>query len=526
MHVSCLNLDNIELHQNEPKMRTGTKGLITLPSVGMRHAPEILILELFRDIFFANSPAQAKTRELQPDMRDEDTNAFVFGSIGQRATVAALRNRRKQNRQSRLMTFHAPAYPSLAAHAWLSKKRERVITRLLFEGVFAQHLWAQGEMVERQRKVRDAAIETILTSSLGTPKRTGRESSAQPDILEAAVGNPAQGVDIEASRERLTQLCGPSSTVLDTIDDELAARVFNDVLAICKLETSLPRILWLRVLMTHLRMALPMWLLAQMQISSLVHGWLLEAIDEQRFPTETDIASCLGSRNRGLLRPTLTPTREVFSSIREYIKSRVELNVLLYCLEALAPDQMLNRTITVRRTGSGYIPLAELLQVAASVRGNFRECPEWGGAPSVRVFLRRHCETYRAWRDPINKGQGKNIDEFLRVLYRAERGDEAGGHLLLRQGRGANTGFRVFPGQLLLQTIAALAANAKRNCDDTVAGGGKLVLEDIEEHFAQYGIDFSLAADARPLLMQELQALGLLSGSPDAGSSVAVSCPF
>ena len=40
------------------------------------------------------------------------------------------------------------------------------------------------------------------------------------------------------------------------------------------------------------------------------------------------------------------------------------------------------------------------------------------------------------------------------------------------------------------------------------------------------GIDFSYAADARPLLMQEMQAMGLLAGSPDAGSSVAVSCPY
>jgi hypothetical protein len=142
------------------------------------------------------------------------------------------------------------------------------------------------------------------------------------------------------------------------------------------------------------------------------------------------------------------------------------------------------------------------------------------------VFLRRHCERYRAWRDPLNKGQGKNIEEFLRILYRPEMGDDVGGHLLLRQGRGDSAGFRVFPGQLLLQTVAALAADAKHNMDSAVAGGGRLVLADIEEHFAMYGINFSQAADARPLLMQELQALGLLSGSPDAGSSVAVVYPF
>jgi hypothetical protein len=53
-----------------------------------------------------------------------------------------------------------------------------------------------------------------------------------------------------------------------------------------------------------------------------------------------------------------------------------------------------------------------------------------------------------------------------------------------------------------------------------------LVLQDVEDHFSQYGIDFSTAADARPLLMNELQAMGLLRGSPDAGSSVAVANPY
>jgi len=155
-----------------------------------------------------------------------------------------------------------------------------------------------------------------------------------------------------------------------------------------------------------------------------------------------------------------------------------------------------------------------------------RTDPAYGQAPSTKIFLSRAAGRFRAWCDPLNKGQGKNIDEFLRVLYRAERGDEAGGHLLVREGRGESTGFRVFPGQLLLQTVAFLAGKAKHDGLETVTGGGKLVLQDIEDHFAQYGIDFSLAADARPFLINELQGLGLLNGSPDAGSSVAVACPF
>ena len=110
-------------------------------------------------------------------------------------------------------------------------------------------------------------------------------------------------------------------------------------------------------------------------------------------------------------------------------------------------------------------------------------------------------------------------------MYRAEEGDEAGGYLLTPEGRGKSRGFRVFPGQLLLKTVTFFANNYKKT-NQSSGGTGKLVLQDVENRFAQYGVDFSRAADARPLIMQDLQAMGLLTGSPDAGSSVAVAPPY
>ena len=138
---------------------------------------------------------------------------------------------------------------------------------------------------------------------------------------------------------------------------------------------------------------------------------------------------------------------------------------------------------------------------------------------NCQSFLTREAERFPAWRDPLKKGQGKNIDEFLRVLYRDYSGDEEGGHIILSEGRGDDRGFRVIPGQLMMKTITFLAYKNK-------GSGGKLVLSNVEDHFQKYGVDFSDAASARPLLMQELQNMGLLAGSPDAGSSVAVASPY
>ncbi len=519
MLTSIIKLDDIDVHQNEPRMRPGARGFLSVPSVGMRLAPEVLVLELFRDVFFSSNIAeQLQTRELKPDLRDED-NTLVFAPA-ERAVISSLRGRRKQTKRSREDPFYAPAYPALARDSWLSKKRERVIVSLLYKGAFSQHLWPSGDTTESGKQAQLSAVETMVDAFLSTGQHDHR------DILAASLGVGMPDLDIQTARASLIGLTNPSSSVFQTGRDELADRVVGDFLSVCSLERQIPRLLWARILMTYLRFALPIWLLAQMRITCLVHRWIVDALDGVMVPDDAGILAALASRNRMLISPTLTPTREVFSRISDYIRCRVELNVVLFCLEQLQPSALQRREITTRKMGVGEIRLSEVLAIARNSADALKSDSAYGQSPSTRVFLSRASERFRAWRDPLNKGQGKNIDEFLRVLYRAEHGDEAGGHLLVREGRGESTGFRVFPGQLLLQTVTFLAARAKQGGRGNVAGGGKLVLQDIEEHFAQYGIDFSLAADARPLLINELQGLGLLNGSPDAGSSVAVASPF
>jgi hypothetical protein len=197
-------------------------------------------------------------------------------------------------------------------------------------------------------------------------------------------------------------------------------------------------------------------------------------------------------------------------------------------LEIIREDDIMGKELDMFGSSAGKLGVERLLEIARNSSVELRAVKRFQVvAPGldVRRFLTREGELFPAWRNPLRKGQGKNIDEFLRVMYRDEIGDESGGYLLIPEGRGMSRGFRVFPGQLLIKTITYLAAQDKHS-DSIRGGGGKLVLGDVESHFHQYGVDFSNAADARPMLMQEMQAMGLLTGSPDAGSSVAVSCPY
>ena len=512
---------------NEPKVHPiVAKSFVFVPTVGMRLAPEVLVLELFREVFFeSHCNESASTRDLDPEERGENRSSCY--SKNEQAVIYALRGRRKKTKGSVAHSFFAPAYPALARSSWLGKNRERVILNFLLGGPICQHLWHRGLDVEAKKHEQDEMVELISKALIGHNSCLD-ENVKSKEILSVAIRQADFLTDPELAHQNLRDKTRGSNLVIDIDHDEIASRISSDFKFICRLEQTLPRMQWINVLMTFLRFATPIWLLAQMRVTSLLHGWLLDAMDCNNAADASTISGMISRRNRALLHPTLTPTREVFEHIERYMKHRVEVNILLYFLEKVRPSELNAKILDIGGKRSKTISVEQLLLTAQKASGDFRSLArfkETADGLNIQRFLTREGELYPAWRDPLHKGQGKNIDEFLRVMYRAELGDEAGGYLLTPESRGANRGFRVFPGQLLLNTVTYLAAQDKWS-HDTAGGAGKLILEDVEKHFQQYGIDFSTAADARPLLMHELQAMGLLAGSPDAGSSVAVACPY
>jgi len=512
--------------KNEPKVHPLIRGSFAfVPSAGMRLAPEVLVLELMREVFFEQHFGEPKgTQDLDPDKKNEDGSRCC--SDRERAILHALRGRRRKNKNSKSLSFFAPAYPQLARLGWLGKSRERVVNNFLLSGPIAQHLWQRGQGTEDGYNRQQELVDKIWHALLGTNSCLTQNVNER-DILAATLGPESFDLDIEKIAKQNLREKTRNGSVMVVNHDELADRITQDLVAICDLEANLPRMQWLQVLMTFLRFSLPMWLLAQMQITQLLHKWLVEAVDNGNVIDEDVTLEGLSRRNRELLHPTLTPTRELFEHTERYMKCRVELNILLYNLEKVRKEQVNGRILNLDGGGPRTMSINELLLIARDASGDIRGLERFEQVAkdlSVETFLTREGEMFPAWRNPRMGGQGKNIDEFFRVLYKAELGDETGGYLLAPVGRGPRRGFRVFPGQMLLKTITYLAAQAKRS--NLGRGGGMLVLQDVENHFAQYGIDFSTAADARPLLMNELRAMGLLTGSPDAGSSVAVRCPY
>ena len=494
------------------------KSFVALRSAGMRLAPETLLLELMREVFFERRSESGTTREVDP-RRDR-----LELSVEERAVLYAMRGRRKKTTRSQTRDFFAPAYPTLARGAWIGQKRERAIANYLWRGPVAQHVRSRGSGAEATRAEISKQMVEALAGDQGR-----RHLAATQDILYGALPGGATG-GIRSCRGATTHVMDivrlADRSTMDIGNDEMARRMTIDLQSLCSLERRLPRMQWLHAFMTWLRLSLAMWLLAHMQVTRLIYRWAVSAASGKTPKGVKDIKRALRKRNRGLLRPTTTPTRELLEHIEGYMKCRIELNLLLGRLGGIEPDAIRDKFLAVDPTG-GAVGLADLLHLLYRVADRLVPDRDAGSTSdqAVRRSLTREAEGYAAWCAPLTKGTGTNIDEFFRVLYQTGDPREAGGHLLTQRDDGRKRSFEVFPGPMLLKTLAYCAA-AEKNLRSDEGGGGKLMLKDLEEVLACYGIDFASAASARPRLIADLRSLGLLTGSPDAGSSVAVTSPY
>jgi len=198
----------------------------------------------------------------------------------------------------------------------------------------------------------------------------------------------------------------------------------------------------------------------------------------------------------------------------------VELSLLTYLVRSALGEQAINATLTVRSTDRDHLSISDWLTRCrqAGVKLGLE-----GDGPSMRAKIVPYAQNFGAWLNPATKGQGKNIEEFLRILLRLPDSDEDDGYLLTGTNKGGFQRVVVFPGPAMLKTMLYLVA--ARKMTGPTKSRGKVVLSDLELHFAEYGVDFASSVGARPQLISELSRLGFLKGSPDAGDSAELIVP-
>ena len=489
--------------ENEPPRLKclGNNSLVFAPTTGMRHAPEMLVFELFRELGYGDSrnANEARARDFS-DVVNTSSLPKAEGLL-----LATCRGRQKK-KKGRREFFYAPPYPGLSRYAWLRKKTDRTMRDYFLGGPLAH-----------QEEFGNLDKDLIVRALLGHRSARHVEESRGKEILSLLALEERHRPAPDAVLDNLTKaVLVPRSAPLafGRLTDPLASILSEDFLELCHLEESTPRREWLFFLIAFLRVATAMWMLAHLRITAMVRDWLLSAALKNEVPKRQTVLRAIRKRYEGLLHPSSSPTREVFEHVETYMRARVELRLLVREVEKRNAERFTAgngrpKTVSLGRAGADFITLDELLVLAY----NSDWSPVVNGRP-LRQWLTRKAEKYPAWRSPRTRGQGKNIDELIRVLYRSADDDSGSGLLIRCPG----TTTRIVPGHRLLQLFTFLAARAKSRRKE----GGKLVLRDIEGHLYDYGIDFRSSSFGRPLLIEKLMEGGFLLGSPDAGESAEV----
>ena len=492
--------------ENEPALPAclGSKSLVFAPTAGMRLAPEVLVFELFRELGYGDSrnADETKAREFSDVV---DTPSL---SKAEHLLLATCRGRQKKTKAQRSEFFYAPPYLGLSRYAWLRKRTDRTMRDYFLGGPLAH-----------QEALENFDKDLVVRALLGHRSARVVDEPRGKEILSLlALEEHADLLPDTVLRHLTTAVSNARSAplALGRHTDPFASILSEDFLELCRLEAKIARREWLFFLIAFLRVATTMWMLAHLRITIMVRDWVLSAAMKKTVPAVDEMVSEICKRREGVLHPSSLPTREVFEHIETYMRARVELRLLVREVEAMNTERFTAATgevkmLSLDRQGAGFITLDNLLVLA-------RSC-DWStvmDGKTLRQWLTREAEKYPAWRSPRTRGQGKNIDEFIRVLYRSAD-DDSGSGLLIRC---PETTTKIIPGHRLLQLFAFLAARAKSRSRGRE--GGKLVLRDIEQHLYSYGIDFRSSSFGRPLLIEKLMEGGFLVGSPDAGESAQV----
>ena len=492
--------------ENEPALPTclGSNSLVFAPTAGMRLAPEVLVFELFRELGYGDSrkPGETKAQEFSDVV---DTPSL---SNAERLLLATCRGRQKKTRARRSEFFYAPPYLGLSRHAWLRKRTDRTMRDYFLGGPLAH-----------QEELGNFDRDLVVRALLGHRSARVVEESAGKEILSLLALEERADPLPSTVLNYLTKAVSDARSAplaLGRHTDPLASILSEDFLQLCRLEAIIARREWLFFLIAFLRVATTMWMLAHLRITIMVRDWVLSAALKATVPAVDEMLSAIRKRHEGVLHPSSSPTREVFEHVETYMRARVELRLLVREVKTMNTERFTAasgevKKLSLDQRGAGFITLGDLLVLAQN--------SDWStvvGGQTLRRWLTREAEKYPAWRSPRTRGQGKNIDEFIRVLYRSAD-DDSGSGLLIRCPA---TTTKIVPGHRLLQLFAFLAARAKSRSRGRERG--KLVLRDIERHLYDYGIDFRSSSFGRPLLIEKLMEGGFLVGSPDAGESAEV----
>jgi len=508
---------------NEPKVPNliSNSSFLRMPTPAMRSAPEILTLELQRKIFYEidrKSKASKKDRLLQPF--DEDNPNWTKE---ERFTIEAFRGRRKLAGDRK--PYYAPAFPALARNSWLRAKDPVTVDGFLFEGPICHYL----------KSINADQIKIGLFSSLVVKSLI--DDSKDRDIFVHSLKDetPNTMLSISDAEDKLSDYLqkkiNTTQTLSDHTTDVFSETATKDFVNLLCLQDKIPRMLWISMLQGFLRLTMSISLIGKMKSTEILWSWILDAVEKNIIPHQTDIDKALRERHEDIFQPSEVEFDGLASTISSYSKTRVKLSCFLedcLSLKLISEAEYEGKFSVASSPAKDELHIKEFLETISrnsqAIASNAKRELSTEEDNSFEIYMNRKCSNFNLYTKG-NVGQSKNISEFLKIIEKSEGFDDNASHVFEKViRRRSKHKFRTSPGQLLIEMIALFADLNKFK--DSNLRKRNLSLIELEAHFRKYGINYTLAADGRRTLMKRLTSAGILSGSPDAGDSISVINPY
>jgi hypothetical protein len=502
------------------------RSFLYLPSTGMTITPDEFILELFREVYFDNhresikvdGRSYTKALPLDPELEVIRKSDFEYIEYTKREKAVLEIFRTRKKRFSSNYNF-IPAYPELARNGWIRNKSERIIKNLFFRDLISQALY-DIDPHKWNQTCREFS-EHFVTSILGVHDQ-------QDDILRLMIRDSEVELNIENAIDQVYRYIHLSTSTEksdeDLIEeynfllyqdgkDPLAERIVNDLRSLLELGKRIPRLEWIHLLTGFLRLIIPIWALAKTRLTAIFHEELFMILDQDKTFNEVEFINKVKNRHEKIFVCGDFPNDGGERIITEYGKARTEISLFMILLEQLYPNIFENKELGL--TGrSNKLPVKDFFIEISKLKQELREKINLGNLTFKSYFI-RNSETYGSWKNPLSKGITKNLHELLRVLWINPDNDrDETGLLQLVKEKNRNIGFISFPRPTLTKMFCYFAKMNFR--------GNRLLIEDVEKHFYNYGIDLTSSDSARDMLIKQMLNDGMLTGTTDAGKSATV----
>lgn len=506
------------------------KSFLFVRSTETVNTPGELIQELFRESFFENR-FETKTKvRLNPNgeevLKSNYSKCSSFKPYGVQEQVALEIFRGRKMKGGKGEYSYLPPYPSLARNAWNRENAGRQIKLQFLGGAIAQAFESILNPSSRDEEVLE--FSTQLYKALAGTNKEEIIFKLISDYVSCSVLDDNSEIIRKIKNDIIGEFDAKDRLEADPANiyhlprefvaiDKLPSQILHDTRIILGLEKDIPRIEWINVLTTYIRIAIPSWVLSQAKNSIIFSKHMYKAIDDKRLVEEKELFNEFSTRNQRLFICSETVNDGGNNLIVEYTRSRIEVGILFHILEKMYPDKFLKKHLDIDMEGSSVLKVHDLLSFLISEAKNIKSYLniEQG---TIEQAIKREAEYFNIWVNPINnKGIGKNMNYLLNGLKQMNSNDFDEGALLLPKIKGnIILGYNVFPHPMLIKLFCFLAQKSKNEKGET------LVYKDLIDHFSIYGIDFTSSGQASNQLISELLRLGYLTSSKDAGYNALI----